>query len=166
MVEAKALARESAACLLANAPSTPRRRSACSRSIGPSWLVLDVRLGGKNVAGVVGSFKINNSVAGIRAPAQACVAIHRGTCDPGRALSQSGPLFISLPLLTSSAVARGFFFVVSAAPRIGEVISISPWAGAGLMRSAEVGAVRASGAPKYPRETPAERTTFFTLNQL
>ena len=67
------MARESAACLLANAPCTPRRRrdvSACSRSIGPSWLLLDVRLGGKNVAGVVGSFKINNSVAGIRAPAQ------------------------------------------------------------------------------------------------
>jgi hypothetical protein len=58
---------------LANPPCTPRWRravSACSRSIGLSWLLLDVRLGGKNVAGVVGSFKINNSVAVIRAPAQ------------------------------------------------------------------------------------------------
>ena len=71
-VEAKALARESAACLLANAPCIPRRRdiSACSRSIGPSWLALDVRLGGKNVADVIGSVKIDNNVAGIRAPAQ------------------------------------------------------------------------------------------------
>jgi hypothetical protein len=84
MIWTKPRARDSAARLLANPPCTPRRRrddSACSRSIGPSWLVLDVRLGGKNVAGVVGSFKINNSVAGIRAPAQARVAIHRGTCD-------------------------------------------------------------------------------------
>jgi hypothetical protein len=60
MIWTKARARESAARLLANPPCTPRWRrdvSACCRSIGPSWLVLDVRLGGKNVAGVVGSFK-------------------------------------------------------------------------------------------------------------
>src|ERR1700722_3498621 len=52
-VGTRAGAREPTASLLANAPSTPRWRrdvSACSLSIEPSWLVHDVRLGGKNVA--------------------------------------------------------------------------------------------------------------------
>jgi|SRR5580704_1819030 hypothetical protein len=51
MVGTKTRARDSAARLLANAPCNPRlRRDVSPCSIGPSWLVLDVRLGGKNVA--------------------------------------------------------------------------------------------------------------------
>ena len=77
---------------------------------------LDVRLGGKNVAGVIGSFKINNSVAGIRAPAQARVAIHTGTCDHpyGTGLKPVRPFIIeSTPINFSPAVARGFFLPVT-----------------------------------------------------
>jgi hypothetical protein len=51
MVGTKTRARDSAARLFANAPCNPRlRRDVSPCSIGPSWLVLDVRLGGKNVA--------------------------------------------------------------------------------------------------------------------
>jgi hypothetical protein len=53
MVEAKARARGSAAALAANPPCFPRLRDDLSprtRSIGPSWPVVDVRLGVKNVS--------------------------------------------------------------------------------------------------------------------
>jgi hypothetical protein len=93
-VEAKARARESAARLFANAPGMLRRREEVprTRSIGPSWLVLDVRLGGKNVttADLLGQHYCKASVAlnrisdcnlGPSIHRKPAVAIHTGTCD-------------------------------------------------------------------------------------
>src|SRR5258708_26255365 len=82
MIETKARARESAARLLANAPCIPRLLGEVSPligSIGPSWPVLDARLGVKNVSRS-GSARAPSRARLIRGPPTSEGDVHNADC--------------------------------------------------------------------------------------